>query len=331
MKRLSEKGLKVFLASIEKDFDLRVPVRLHDGTRGLGRLDEGPLALEGGRLPRKPTELFFPQFQPVFTASSGEAPKVSVAPERPLCAVGFTAQDLACLRFIDRFFARDFCDDLYFSRRDGALIVGVSGYCGEGETLLPVAGADCDLELIRDGEGWILTAYSEAGRRAEGRIEGKSVDAACLEDLRRRSEDILREERTLLLQATELLRQDRVPDVFWEEIGELCIACTGCNLACPTCTCFGVRDWDYGGYVERFRIWDSCQLGGFMREASGHNPLGTEGARTRRRIHHKLAADLERWGEISCFSCGRCDAVCPTGIGIRAVARKMVARFGCPE
>ena len=56
--------------------------------------------------------------------------------------------------------------------------------------------------------------------------------------------------------------------------------------------------------------------------------FGTEALRTRRRIHHKLAADPERWGEISCFRCGRCDAVCPTGIGIFAVAREMVARYG---
>ena len=119
-----------------------------------------------------------------------------------------------------------------------------------------------------------------------------------------------------------------VPDSFWAEIGDRCIACTGCNLACPTCTCFGMQDWRSSREVERSRMWDSCQLDGFMREASGHNPLGTEALRTRRRIHHKLAADPVRWGEISCFVCGRCDDVCPTGIGIVAVARELVARFG---
>jgi formate hydrogenlyase subunit 6/NADH:ubiquinone oxidoreductase subunit I len=131
----------------------------------------------------------------------------------------------------------------------------------------------------------------------------------------------------LIRRASQLLRANRVPDSFWSEIGDRCISCTGCNLACPTCTCFGVQDWRYTQRVERSRMWDSCQLDGFMREASGHNPLGSEALRTRRRIHHKLAADPERWGEISCFLCGRCDAVCPTGIGILAVAREMVARF----
>ena len=136
------------------------------------------------------------------------------------------------------------------------------------------------------------------------------------------------ENETLIRHASELLRANRVPESFWAEIGDRCIACTGCNLACPTCTCFGVQDWRSAKKTERSRMWDSCQLDGFMREAGGHNPLGSEAERTRRRIHHKLAADPEKWGEISCFLCGRCDAVCPTGIGIVAVARELVARFG---
>ena len=124
------------------------------------------------------------------------------------------------------------------------------------------------------------------------------------------------------------MQQDKVPDEFWREIGDRCIACTACNLACPTCTCFDVYDWKCGKSVRRQRLWDSCQLAGFMREASGHNPLGTEALRTRRRIHHKLVADPERWGTITCFLCGRCDAVCPTGIGIKSVASQIVKRFG---
>lgn len=119
-----------------------------------------------------------------------------------------------------------------------------------------------------------------------------------------------------------------MPDAFWVEIADRCIACTACNLVCPTCTCFEVLDRQTDGRVQRHRMWDSCQLEGFMREASGHNPLGTEMARTRRRIHHKLAADVDRWGHITCYLCGRCDDICPTGIGIKAVAKEIAARFG---
>ena len=135
-------------------------------------------------------------------------------------------------------------------------------------------------------------------------------------------------EKKVLEQASWMIRQELVPDLFWKEIGDRCILCSGCNLVCPTCTCYCVQDRANQKVTERSRVWDSCQFDGFMREASGHNPLGTEALRTRRRIHHKLAADVERWGEISCFLCGRCDKICPTGIGIQTVAADIVSRFG---
>ena len=325
MKPLSSEELTRFFASLEQEWEVRLPIRLPDGTRALGSLADGPPALFGGALPAKPTAAFFPQDDPVFTATGREI-QPPVAPLRPLFVVGFTAQDLGCLRFIDRFFADAPRDDLYFRRRQGALIAGLSGRCGPGGSLLPLSGGECDVELIREETGWIIVAYSEAGRALTSGLS--EVDAAgSLEQLRKELELLPNDTEKLLHRGAELLRADRVPDSFWKEIGDRCIACTGCNLVCPTCTCFGVKDWRSDALVERSRMWDSCQLEGFMREAGGHNPLGSEALRTRRRIHHKLAADQERWGEISCFLCGRCDAVCPTGIGIVAVVREMVARF----
>jgi formate hydrogenlyase subunit 6/NADH:ubiquinone oxidoreductase subunit I len=247
--------------------------------------------------------------------------------EKPLFVLGFTHRDLACLRFIDRFFADGWRDDIYFRQRQGAVVAGLSGYCGHNGEILPPAGGDCDLELFWDGSRWLVIPYSEVGMAIVADLPD-SVPPEAAELFQQASSILPDENEKLLLRASELLRADRVPDSFWEEIGDRCIACTGCNLACPTCTCFGVQDWRSAEQIERSRMWDSCQLDGFMREASGHNPLGSEALRTRRRIHHKLAADLEKWGEISCFLCGRCDAVCPTGIGIVAVARDLVARFG---
>jgi formate hydrogenlyase subunit 6/NADH:ubiquinone oxidoreductase subunit I len=326
VKLLSTDQLTLFFASLEKEWEVRLPVRLPDGTRALGTLADGPPALFGGALPAKPTAAFFPQDGPVFTATGREV-RPPPAPVRPLFVTGFTARDLACLRFIDRFFADSPRDDLYFRRRQGALIAGVSGRCGPGGSLVPIAGGGCDLELIREERGWMIVAYSDAGRAVAAGLSADDA-AVSLKRLRQEMELLPDDPERLLLQGAELLRGGRVPDSFWAEIGDRCIACTGCNLVCPTCTCFGVQDWRSAAHVERSRMWDSCQLEGFMREASGHNPLGSEALRTRRRIHHKLAADLERWGEISCFLCGRCDAVCPTGIGIVAVTREMVERFG---
>ena len=326
MKVLTDDRLTDFFAHLAATFEVRLPVLLPDGTRSLGSPGDGPIALHGGALPGKPTVAFFPHHDPVFTAAGGivlEPP----APARPLFIAGFTPRDLACLRFIDRFFADGWRDDLYFRLRQGAVVAGVSGWCGPGGALMPLAGGDCDLELAWDGARWLIVPYSETGLAITAELPD-SAPPEVLESLRQASGAQPDEYEALIRRASEIVRADRVPDTFWAEIGDRCIACTGCNLACPTCTCFGMQDWCSVARVERSRMWDSCQLDGFMREASGHNPLGTEALRTRRRIHHKLAADPDRWGEISCFVCGRCDAVCPTGIGIFAVSRELVARFG---
>lgn len=326
MKALNLAELEIFLRSLEDEFDLRAPIRLRDGSRALGRLSEGPLALQGGRIPRKPTELFFAQQEKVFDALADGTYILPEPPPKPLLILGWTAEDLDCLEFIDRFFTAGFADDLYLAKRRGAVIAGLSGECGAGGELLRLAGGKCDLELIAEGERFIIAPYSAAGRNLTARMTCVETNAS-LTQLRVASGLLPDDDRQLLRQASALLRSGKVPDEFWAGIGERCIACTACNLVCPTCTCFGVQDWSYPTHVERSRMWDSCQLDGFMREASGHNPLGSEALRSRRRIHHKLVADLQRWGHFTCFLCRRCDSACPTGIGIIAVCRELLARY----
>ncbi len=325
MKAVTSEEFEEFLRSLASEYDVRAPVALEDGTRTLGRLDEGPLALAGGPLPGKPTSVFFPQLEKELAYCEGRV-QTRPAAEKPLLVVGLTAEDADCLEFIDRFFGTGFCDDVYFGKRSGSVVVVVAGRAGHGGEFLRIAGGKCDFELVAGGTGFVVVAYSEAGRRLCERLPpGRE---ASLDELRAQSDALSDEFAQLVLRASQLLRDGKVPDAFWDRIADRCIACTACNLACPTCTCFDVYDWKCGRVVDRQRIWDSCQLGGFMREASGHNPLGTEALRTRRRIHHKLVADPERWGVITCFLCGRCDKVCPTGIGMRRVAREIVHRFG---
>jgi ferredoxin len=287
---------------------------------------DGPAALFGGALAAKPTSVFFPQEEQVVVFGP-DGPMPSPPVEKTLFAAGFTPRDLLCLNFIDRFFADGHRDDIYFRRREDAVVAAVSGYTGVDGGFVKLSGGACDLEFVFDGTAWIVVPYSEVGRRIAARIPADAPEgflAALLE----KSLEVVEEDVAAIEAASQLVVAEKVPDSFWNRVAQSCIQCTGCNLVCPTCTCFGVQDWRYVDRVERSRMWDSCQLEGFMREASGHNPLGTEGLRTRRRIHHKLGADRTRWNEISCFVCGRCDATCPTGIGIVAVSRMIVESFG---
>jgi sulfhydrogenase subunit beta (sulfur reductase) len=328
MKAVTEKELGKFFESLSSEYDVRVPVSLKDGSRTLGRLEEGPLALEGGYVPFKPTSVFFPQFEKIFETGNGNG-KIKMAEklEKPLLVVGMTAQDLDCLEFIDKFFSSNYVDDLYFNKRNNSVVVGVSGKAGKDGEFMKIAGGKCDIELVFDGERYNVVPYSEIGKSLLARMDG-GVESSSVDNLKRESDALSKEDMDTISRASELLLQDKVPDEFWEEIASRCIVCTSCNLSCPTCTCFDVKDRKYENSVERIRIWDSCQYDGFMREASMHNPMGTEAQRTRRRIHHKLAADPTRWQTKTCFLCGRCDDVCPTNIGMLSVSREIVARYG---
>lgn len=326
MKTLADGNLESFFSAQGSLYEVRLPILMANGERTIGKPGDGPVALPGGHLPAKPTSFFFPQQELMFSVSDE---KITAPPpaRNPLFITGFTPRDLLCLRFIDRFFSEGFKDDLYFRLRQDSVIAAVSGYCGkEGSLISPSSGA-CDLEFVYDGSKWLIATYSEKGRSIAA-CATEEVKDELLDEIRMEASLRQDDQAELLKKAANILQRIDIQDSFWAKVGDRCIQCTGCNLVCPTCTCFGVHDWRFADRYERSRVWDSCQLEGFAREAGGHNPLGTEALRTRRRIHHKLSADPMRWGEISCFLCGRCDAICPSDIGMVSVAREIVAEFG---
>lgn len=329
MKICSLSDLKNFFASLEQKYNLWLPIRLLDGTRSLGHTSDGELCLEGGALPMRPVALFLPYLELVLKISKDGSVKQSLELTKPLFIIGFTAEDLACLEFTDKFFRSNFYDEIYFKKREDAVIVGVSGYLGVNGVFLKIAGGKCDLEIIKlEDNNFIVDAYSDKGREILANFSGEEAGPTLLEILKQKSANLANEDELLLRQASQLLLEGRVPDEFWQDIAKRCIACTACTVVCPTCTCFDVFDRKTkSSDIERMRLRDSCQLDGFMREASGHNPMAKEFLRTRRRIHHKLAADVKRFGHITCYLCGRCDQVCPTGIGMKSVCSEMVAKY----
>jgi len=325
LKHLNRTGIDQLLATLAVAYQLQVPRLLDDGTRQLAPYSSAEASLSGAPLQRKPTAAFFPQTELLLTLHADGSAEQAETAQKPIALFGLDRFDLASLNFLDRFFSDPPADDIYLRRRQGALLIGLTGFAGIDDAFLPLSSGTCDIELIATGRDWLAAGYSATGKSLlQDYPDG---DPKLLADLQKKSQHCL-PNLSKLEQAAKLLRQDRVPDQFWQEIADRCILCTGCNFVCPTCSCFCVQDRHTRRGTERSRVWDSCQLDAFMREASGHNPLGTEALRTRRRIHHKLVADVERWGELGCVGCGRCDRTCPTGIGIFAVVEEMLEQFG---
>jgi sulfhydrogenase subunit beta (sulfur reductase) len=121
------------------------------------------------------------------------------------------------------------------------------------------------------------------------------------------------------------LDKGAVKQPFWTKVASYCIGCGGCIYVCPMCSCFDVDDKMTGATEGvRYRSWDTCDVAGFTREVSGHNPRATRADRRKRWFYHKLSMDyLTKNPVIGCVGCGRCVITCPGGIDMATVVRWM--------
>ena len=75
---------------------------------------------------------------------------------------------------------------------------------------------------------------------------------------------------------------------------------------------------------KRYRLWDGCLLQDFAVVATGENFRKERHARVRYRIYDKFVFPVMRYGVYACTGCGRCTDVCPAGIDIRSVIRRLI-------
>lgn len=283
-----------------------------------------------------PKRWFFPPRETLLRWEADEVPHETAAAPPPFALVGLRACDLAAIAYQDDFFAGD---PWYEARRRAALLVGIDclracdgGFCVEVDAG-PFARAPYDLNLTPLPDGRVVVAWgSPAGRAAleAATLAAVPVDtdtALLLADLCTAAAASF-PERPFVGRA--LARMAAAPgaaairDDEWQALGPSCLACTGCTSVCPTCSCFTVVDDRRGGGGERARVWDSCLLEGFQREASGHHPAPRPGDRVRRFWSHKLSPELAADGRLGCVGCGRCDVTCPGTIG----ALRVLAALG---
>ena len=112
---------------------------------------------------------------------------------------------------------------------------------------------------------------------------------------------------------------------IWDELGQRCIQCGKCTIACPVCFCFRMYDQanlekDTG---ERNRCWDSCfyneftQVAGPAPAAPKHRLMNITAQKIYFWYEHHFVRTPSSFHVPGCVGCGRCTRTCPANIDIK--------------
>jgi len=327
MKALPKAHVKEVLAAWSKAHRVFAPVRKDQGDVLFDRFDAASFTLDYRKPPLPPKSAYLPHNEAIYQVDEGGYRQVLSA--EPTVLFGIRACDAAGIAQSTHFMGRD-RDDLYY-RRKAELTFRIVAACAgpQNETCFcttmrsgPFAKSGFDLQLYDDGDRFLIEVGSARGADLlEGPLFQEVKDAQGgrkIAAFRKKAADAV-SPAPQVVAAMERLKAGGGKEEVWDRLGNKCITCGGCAFVCPTCTCFNVYDQVRSpGSGLRLRAWDACLYGGFTREASGHNPRGTQPLRLKRRHEHKLLYYNESdVGEAlcGCVGCGRCSDFCPVHIG----------------
>lgn len=250
----------------------------------------------------------------------------SVFDNQPFVLFGVHPYDMVAILQTDKLFAMDHCDTHYIDRRQKATIVACDVQNASKEVFAGCMGT----ATVDDGFDILITKidseYLVDIRTAKGQALAETIkDAEDADEMSLKLRKLVWADNTTLLQKHKLnVRPDVLPRVLdrsyehpvWEEKAQRCYSCGSCNLVCPTCYCFDVRDdveWSLQK-GQRYRVWDGCLLAEFAAVAGGHNFRRNRADRYRHRYYRKGKYVPEKIGEVACVGCGRCITACTANI-----------------
>ena len=259
-----------------------------------------------------------------FDKQSGYA---SVDESEPFVLVGVHPYDVVAIQQMDVIFAEGQRDEHYLKRRAQATIVACDVqtpssdvFAGHVGTATVTEGYDSLLTAVEGG--YVVDAATEKGLALMASLG--DVPDATEQDLAMR-EDVWESNRAQLRKHELRAGPERWSELLdagadhpvWEEKARLCFSCGSCNLVCPTCYCFDVKeelDWGLTS-GRRVRCWDGCLLKDFATVAGDHNFRKDRAARFRHRYYRKGRYVPEKiGGQVACVGCGRCITACVANI-----------------
>lgn len=230
--------------------------------------------------------------------------------------------DVKGIAFLTRMHEMEPADASYLRRANRLTVISLActtpcppGFCVCTDSG-PFLSDGYDIQLTDVGKSYLVEVGSEKGEAAISVVPSLFRKATESELLKRKKlETAARshfgQETCHFASAMRRISTGRVQDSLWDKMSDWCLECGGCNLICPTCYCFSVKDLRRDGTWIRCRMWDSCQYAAFTLEASGHNPREHRKERMKRRFFHKVSAQYyTRDSTVGCVGCGRCIKVC---------------------
>ena len=332
MKTLAKNKLADLLKNWTEKYQVLAPNRGPQGDCMFDTFREDSFTLDYGIYPLPPKSVFFPQSEVIFEVERNEYREVVSAKKSLL--FGLRSCDMMGILQSASFMTHDRKDVYFDAKRDATTTVVMACPGPQNETCFctttrsgPVALKGFDLQFYDEGDIFIIEIGSEKGKAALSSVPLADMDNGLAHEkiatFRQKSIGKIPVRDSVII-AMNRLKDDAADENIWERFGDKCIMCGGCAFVCPTCTCFNVYDQQSG--LEkglRARAWDAYLLGGFTREASGHNPRPTQASRLKRRHEHKLRYYNEtdiQGGLCGCTGCGRCSDRCPVHIGVLEIA-----------
>ncbi len=335
--KIAKEQINDFLQLLASEYELYAPTR-DDVTRFSRVEDVRDVVILPHRTEVSVKSLIFPPEEVLFTWRRGREGYLiedSLKSGNRKAFFGMRGCDIRALRVLDRYMLGEFEDPYYRARRE-AMIVGITCEYPRSSCFCTAFGGmkpeNFDLWLTDIGEHYLVEAGSDEGLRL---LSADIFSPAGREDvemafrkIRTVEDEISRKSRINLCETKKCSQsiKRRNEDPIWRELGKICLACGKCNFICPTCHCFDVVDVvNLSGNVgERVRVWDSCHLYEYAK-TSAENFREERHARVRYRIYDKFVFPVMRYGMYACTGCGRCTDVCPAGIDIREVLRRLIS------
>lgn len=271
-------------------------------------------------------KLLFPPTEKLITYEIDNAIKVKpIVESKEIVLFGINAWDINGMNFLDWFFTTDFVDDNYMAKRKKLIVIGMDTDPTETNFALSMGS-----EYAKDGFDLYLTELKDKYFIRIGTTRGNEllnkyikVSDAEAEDFKKYDKYMDDYRKKFKLDVAiksfydnfEIIYND---EKFWKKVARDCYSCGSCNLVCPTCFCFNVRDDMEINLRDgsKIREWDSCMVPDYGLVAGGHNFRPNKENRLKQRYRCKLKTFVDKFGTYACVGCGRCIETCLAKIGI---------------